>query len=82
MTGLYNYGAGYSIEGTTANLSGNELPNSPHWTTSVGAQYTWDFSGGWSATLRGDYYHQASSTLASTTPPTTSWSRGTTPTSP
>ncbi|KQY27619.1 TonB-dependent receptor [Caulobacter sp. Root487D2Y] len=59
MTGLYNYGAGYSIEGTTADLSGNELPNSPHWTTSVGAQYTWDFSGGWSATLRGDYYRQS-----------------------
>ncbi|WP_421736745.1 TonB-dependent receptor [Caulobacter sp.] len=57
-TGLYNYGAGYSIEGTAANLSGNELPNSPHWTTAVGAQYTWDFSGGWSATLRGDYYRQ------------------------
>jgi outer membrane receptor protein involved in Fe transport len=57
-TGLYNYGAGYSIEGTSVNLSGNELPNSPHWTTSVGAQYTWDFSGGWSATLRGDYYRQ------------------------
>jgi outer membrane receptor protein involved in Fe transport len=57
-TGLYSYGAGYSIEGTSANLSGNELPNSPHWTTSVGAQYTWDFSGGWSATLRGDYYRQ------------------------
>jgi outer membrane receptor protein involved in Fe transport len=59
-TGLYNYGAGYSIEGTTADVSGNELPNSPHWTTSVGAQYTWDFSGGWSATLRGDYYRQSS----------------------
>jgi len=58
-TGLYNYGAGYSIEGTSANLAGNELPNSPHWTTSVGAQYTWDFSGGWSATLRGDYYRQS-----------------------
>jgi outer membrane receptor protein involved in Fe transport len=57
-TGLYSYGAGYSIEGTTADLSGNELPNSPHWTTSVGAQYTWDFAGGWAATLRGDYYRQ------------------------
>ncbi|WP_165190090.1 TonB-dependent receptor [Caulobacter soli] len=58
-TGLYNYGAGYTIEGTSADLSGNELPNSPHWTTSVGAQYTWDFAGGWSATLRGDYYRQS-----------------------
>ncbi|MFZ0269990.1 TonB-dependent receptor [Caulobacter sp.] len=58
-TGLYNYGPGYSIEGTSADLSGNELPNSPHWTASIGAQYTWDFSGGWSATLRGDYYRQS-----------------------
>ncbi|MBO9543198.1 TonB-dependent receptor [Caulobacter sp.] len=58
-TGLFNYGAGYSIEGTAANLSGNELPNSPHWTTSVGAQYTFELSGGWSATLRGDYYRQS-----------------------
>ncbi len=53
---MFNYGAGYSIEGKAADLSGNELPNSPHWTGSIGAQYTWDFSGGWSATLRGDYH--------------------------
>jgi outer membrane receptor protein involved in Fe transport len=58
-TGLYSYGAGYTIEGTTADVSGNQLPNSPHWTTSVGAQYTWDFASGWSATLRGDYYRQS-----------------------
>jgi outer membrane receptor protein involved in Fe transport len=55
---MFNYSNGYSIEGKAADLSGNELPNSPHWTASVGAQYTWDFSGGWSATLRGDYYYQ------------------------
>ena len=58
-TGLYAYGAGYSIEGKAADLSGKELPNSPHWTTSVGAQYTWDVADGWSATLRGDYYRQS-----------------------
>jgi len=58
-TGLFNYGPGYSIEGTAAGIGGNELPNSPHWTTSVGAQYTWDFADGWSATLRGDYYRQS-----------------------
>ena len=58
-TGLYAYGAGYSIEGTAADLSGNELPNSPHWTTSVGAQYRFELSDGWSATLRGDYYRQS-----------------------
>lgn len=57
-TGLYTYGAGYSIEGTAANVSGNELPSSPHWTASVGAQYTVDMASGWSATLRGDYYRQ------------------------
>ncbi len=55
---MFNYGPGYSIEGKAADLSGNELPNSPHLTASVGAQYTWDFADGWSATLRGDYYHQ------------------------
>jgi len=55
---MFNYSNGYTIEGKAADLSGNELPNSPHWTASVGAQYTWDFSGGWSATLRGDYYYQ------------------------
>lgn len=57
--GLYTYASGFSIEGTAADLSGNELPNSPHWTTSVGAQYTFELSGGWSATLRGDYYRQS-----------------------
>ena len=57
---MFNYGPGYSIEGKAADLSGNQLPNSPHWTASIGAQYTWDFSGGWSATLRGDYYYQGS----------------------
>ncbi len=57
-TGLYNYGAGYSIEGTASSLAGKELPNSPHWTASVGAQYRFDLPGGWNATLRGDYYRQ------------------------
>jgi len=57
-TGLYNYGTGFSIEGTSANLSGNQLPNSPHWTMSVGAQYRFDLADGWSATIRGDYYRQ------------------------
>ena len=58
-TGLYNYAAGASIDGRSANLAGNELPNSPHFTFSVGGQYTWDLAGGWGATLRGDYYRQS-----------------------
>ncbi|MDB5455210.1 MAG: TonB-dependent receptor, partial [Caulobacter sp.] len=57
--GLYNYSAGASIDGRAANLSGNELPNSPHWTVSLGAQYSWDLPGGWTTTLRGDYYRQS-----------------------
>lgn len=41
-------------------LGGNELPNSPHWTVNVGAQYTIPFDD-WELTLRGDYYRQAKS---------------------
>ena len=49
---------GLVSEGVPVNLSGNDLPNAPHWTISLGAQYTMDF-GDWAATLRGDYYHQS-----------------------
>ncbi len=46
--------------GFEADLSGNELPNSPNWTANIGAQYTW-FLGDWDVTLRGDYYRQGES---------------------
>jgi outer membrane receptor protein involved in Fe transport len=42
-------------------LSGNELPNSPHWTMNIGAQYGFDFLEGWRATIRGDAYWQSQS---------------------
>ena len=42
-------------------LSGNELPNSPHWTANIGAQYGFEFTEGWRATLRGDAYWQSQS---------------------
>jgi len=48
---------GLVSEGVPVDLSGNQLPNAPHWTVSLGAQYTWTL-GDWDATLRGDYYHQ------------------------
>jgi outer membrane receptor protein involved in Fe transport len=48
---------GLVSEGVPVDLSGNDLPNAPHWTISLGAQYTWTL-GDWDATLRGDYYHQ------------------------
>jgi len=51
-----NGGAGFSTP-----LGGNELPNSPHWTMNVGAQYSFDFRPGWKATIRGDAYWQSQS---------------------
>ncbi|MGB7410906.1 MAG: TonB-dependent receptor [Sphingopyxis granuli] len=47
--------------GLKADLSGNELPNSPRWTANIGAQYTIPFDSEWSATIRGDAYWQAKS---------------------
>lgn len=46
--------------GFMADLSGNELPNAPRWTASIGAEYTWRI-GSSDLRLRGDYYRQAAS---------------------
>jgi iron complex outermembrane receptor protein len=46
--------------GFYADLGGKELPNSPHWTVNLGAQYTIPIDG-WALTVRGDYYRQSSS---------------------
>ncbi|WP_298673108.1 TonB-dependent receptor [uncultured Sphingomonas sp.] len=46
--------------GFYADLGGKELPNSPHWTMNLGAQYTLPI-GDWGMTLRGDYYRQGAS---------------------
>jgi outer membrane receptor protein involved in Fe transport len=48
-------------DGIAKNLKGNELPNSPKATLSVGAQYTFELPAGWGGTIRGDYYHQGQS---------------------
>jgi iron complex outermembrane receptor protein len=45
-------------QGFSKNLSGNELPNAPPLTVSVGAQYTIPLSSDWAGTLHGDYYWQ------------------------
>jgi outer membrane receptor protein involved in Fe transport len=47
--------------GIPAHLGGNQLPNSPRWTASLGAQYHWDLGGGWGLTPRADFYYQAKS---------------------
>jgi outer membrane receptor protein involved in Fe transport len=50
-------GAGFAKD-----VGGNELPNAPHWTVNLGAQYGRDlFDGAWRMTLRGDAYWQSQS---------------------
>ncbi|ULQ47538.1 TonB-dependent receptor [Flagellatimonas centrodinii] len=51
-----NAGAGFA-----ADVSGNELPNSPEFTLSLGGQFSFDLSRDWLATTRVDYYLQGQS---------------------
>jgi len=46
-------------EGFDKNLSGNELPNAPRFTTSLTAEYTMPLSADWAGTLHADFYWQA-----------------------
>ncbi len=55
VTEAPNYGRGFD-----ADLSGNELPNSPNWTANIGTQYTLPVNG-WDFTFRADYYWQGES---------------------
>ena len=48
-------------EGFDKNLSGNQLPNAPHFTTSFSADYTMPVSEDWAATLHSDFYWQSQS---------------------
>ncbi|WP_421933047.1 TonB-dependent receptor [Phenylobacterium sp.] len=55
---------GFSVTpsaGVPARLEGNELPNSPHMTAALGAQYQWELDGGWQVTPRVDFYYQGKS---------------------
>ena len=45
-------------QGIEADLTGNELPNAPNWTISLGAQYTFNVATDWDVTVRGDYSRQ------------------------
>ena len=47
--------------GIKQQLGGNELPNAPHWTFSLGSQYAMDILEGWRMTVRGDAYWQSQS---------------------
>ena len=46
-------------EGFDKNISGNQLPNAPHFTTSLTAEYTMPVTADWAATLHADFYWQA-----------------------
>jgi outer membrane receptor protein involved in Fe transport len=48
-------------EGFAVDLTGNEMPNSPEITLSLGGEYTWDMGTSWSGLARLDYYWQAKS---------------------
>ncbi len=57
-----NYGAAPNNgEGFAKNIGGNQLPNAPHFTTSLSADYTMPVSENWAATLHGDFYWQSQS---------------------
>ncbi|WP_426026474.1 TonB-dependent receptor domain-containing protein [Brevundimonas sp. TSRC1-1] len=56
LTDAPNGGRGFA-----ADLSGNELPNAPHLTFNLGAQYRFELPQGWDVTVRGDYYRQSDS---------------------
>ena len=65
--GVYDYGPGVSVfssgagEGVLQNLVGNELPNAPSMTLSLGAEYQFALNSDWDLTLHADYYRQSSS---------------------
>jgi outer membrane receptor protein involved in Fe transport len=48
-------------QGVPDDISGNELPNTPKTTVSIGAQYTFEFGDAWILVPRVDFYYQAES---------------------
>ena len=48
-------------QGFTKNIGGNELPNAPHFTTTLTADFTMPLSEDWAATLHSDFYWQSQS---------------------
>jgi len=48
-------------EGFAKNLGGNQLPNAPHFTTSLSGDYTMPLSEDWAGTIHGDFYWQSQS---------------------
>jgi hypothetical protein len=51
---------GNASAGNSVSLKGNEVPNLPRETISIGAQYRWNLNRGYSLVPRVDYYWQSS----------------------
>jgi hypothetical protein len=47
--------------GVPVNLAGKQLPNDPHLSLSLGAEYQFQLAAGWSLRPRGDWNYQSSS---------------------
>ena len=47
--------------GIATPLAGKQLPNSPHFTLTLGGQYSWQLSNGWTPSVHADYYVQSAS---------------------
>jgi iron complex outermembrane receptor protein len=54
-------GAQNNSGGAAVQLQGSELPNTPPWTLSMGAQNTWSMQSGYTVVPRADFYWQDSS---------------------
>jgi len=48
-------------EGFSKDVGGNQLPNTPHFNTSISADYSMPLSSDWAGTLHGDFYYQSGS---------------------
>ncbi len=48
-------------QGFSKDVGGNQLPNTPHFNTSISADYSMPISGDWAGTLHGDFYWQSNS---------------------
>jgi iron complex outermembrane receptor protein len=48
-------------QGFAKNVGGNQLPNTPHFNTSISADYSMPLSSDWAGTLHGDFYWQSNS---------------------
>ena len=59
-TGQRRWNLAY-VDGVPVNLGGNQLPNAPDWTVSLGAQYTFQIMNDWTAVPRVDFYWQDTS---------------------